>query len=789
MSEAHTKVERLLAEVVTVKTNGAATAARPGQLQLACDIMDRLEAARNDAAPADTQLAGEASTGVGKSFALLAGAFIDADDHGRRTVISTQQKTLQNQIVDIDAPDMQKAAANLGMKDIRVEILKGWGSYLCPVRAQETAAKLTGDESWVDFRERTKDEASAHADVVIDGATYDRRSVEHALDWALGNGHDTNSRNYGDMATFRPLEAKTTKGAADPAALITTTREDCLSESCPFWDDGCPVQASRSRANTADIVVTNHALLGLQAALGVPTVFGNKLLGDFENLMVDEAHDLADEVRTRGTQSFKADSLGRAAEKITAFINEAEQVNTRILENYLAGQEAAAATIRELTSIAGALGGREQALADALLETMYPAGDTGVPLDTVLPGKLSYDRGTAMDGIAAELIPLLEHAVEALKRTSEEGDATVQRNKDTESRRWAAISACGAMAGALARFTTKELPRVDATWVEARMVDGTLTGEGHLAPLNVAGRIRRRLWRNDKDNTPRASIAVSATMPDNFTRASGMAPGVECIQYESPYAAAYSNTALYIPKLTAEEIERLTVPATEENRRPSFNHKEHPYWALEKIGALVRANRGAALVLSATRGAGELYAQYLRRLFPRLQVLDQWSMNKEDAIRAWKDDESSVLVGTRSLMTGVDASGPTNSLVILDKISRDPEEPLLRSLVDHLAPTLGWEAAVCEVYVVPGANLLKQSGGRLVRRETDSGMFAVLDPRFHKANKPIPGQFGDDAKAIHKRAVRSFGKRIYDLDKALDFLEAQSASRTRLSDLLDRNAA
>lgn len=44
------------------------------------------------------------------------------------------------------------------------------------------------------------------------------------------------------------------------------------------------------------------------------------------------------------------------------------------------------------------------------------------------------------------------------------------------------------------------------------------------------------------------------------------------------------------------------MPATEENRRPTFNHKEHPFWAAEKVSALVRANRGAALVLSPTRG-------------------------------------------------------------------------------------------------------------------------------------------------------------------------------------------
>lgn len=782
MNESHAKVEQLLAEVVTVKTKGAATTARPGQLQLAFDIMDRLNAARTGGPAEETQLAGEAPTGVGKSFALLGAAFVDAAEHGRRTVISTQQKVLQNQIVDIDAPDMQAAAKNLGLPEIGVAVLKGWRSYLCLQKAEETAAALKGGtETWSEFRTRTEVIPSPAAEVVVDGVTYDGEAVGHALDWALG-GHDTDSPSYGDMDSYRsPAAMKSKAGGtlADAADLITIAKEDCLSESCPFWDNGCAPQNSRAVAQSAHVVVTNHALLGIQAALGVPTVFGNKLLGDFDNLMVDEAHDLADEVRTRGTQHFSAPSLRQAADRIDAFTEEAARANVYLLDTVYAGQESAKTTIRELEAVADYLRAHEAGVADAFKE--FIATDPEQVAEGKLPGPQSYDHGHALDELGVGIVERLEHAVTALKRTAESGDAFVQRSAESESCRWPAVSACESLAGKLGRFISKGPRRIDATWVEAKTAAGQLHGEGHVAPLNVASRIRTRLWRNAATNTPRASIAVSATMPENFVRSCGMEAEVGCFEYESPYASAYSNTALFVPRLGADEINRLTVPATDENPRASFNHKEHPYWASSYIGGLVRANRGAALVLAATRGAGEHYAFHLRRSFPNLVVLDQWSTNKEDAIKEWKDDESSVLVGTRSLMTGVDAYGPTNSLVIVDKIGRSPEEPLLKSLVTHLAPSLGWETAVNEVYVVPGANLLKQSGGRLVRRETDAGMFAVLEPRFHKANSAIPGHFGKNAKALHKRAVKSFGQRIYDYDKALDFLEAQSASRPQLS--------
>lgn len=776
MSQSHSKVERLLAEVVTVKTNGAATAARPGQLQLACDIMDRLDAARNGGTAAETQLAGEAPTGVGKSFALLAAAFIDANDHGRRTVISTQQKVLQNQIVTIDAPDMQQAAANLGMKDIGVEVLKGWQSYACLQRAQESADELTAGAGWKEYLEHSAD-AGQSGDVVIAGATYDRRSAEHALAWAFALDREDDGRDYGDMAAFRPLPAERQRGSwtpADPAQLITITSEDCLKADCPFWDNGCAPQKSRKRAAAADIIVTNHALLGIQAALGAKTVFGNKLLGDFDNLMVDEAHDLADEVRTRGTQTFTADTLKKAANKLLAFTREAEHINAVHAADDLSGQQAAADTIRDLEGVAGYLIDSEPAMEKALTDFLAVGGEG--PERTLLATR-SYHRVEDLDELAAGLLEALELAGTALARTADEGDAVVVRSKNSESPRWAAINACATLAGILERFTAKG-PKVDAAWIQARSLAAGQRGEGHIAPLDVATRIRRRLWKNGADH--RASIAVSATMPENFVRACGMDPEVPCFEYESPYTAAYGNTALYIPRLPANEIDQLTLAPAVENGKPSFNHAEHPYWAAAYVGGLVRANRGAALVLAATRAAGEHYAVHLRRLFPGVQILDQWSTEKEEAIRAWKDDESSVLVGTKSLMTGVDAFGPTNSLVIVDKITRSPEDPLLKDLVAYLALSMEWEEANREVYVVPGANLLKQSGGRLIRRESDSGMFAVLEPRFHKDNAGIPGHFGADVKKVHKRAVKAFRHKVYELDKALDFLEQQSAHRPRL---------
>ena len=68
-------------------------------------------------------------------------------------------------------------------------------------------------------------------------------------------------------------------------------------------------------------------------------------------------------------------------------------------------------------------------------------------------------------------------------------------------------------------------------------------------------------------------------------------------------------------------------------------------------------------------------------------------------------------------------------------------------------------------------------------------MFAVLEPRLHKANSDLPGHFSQEVKKVHKRAVRAFGQRIFDYNEALDFLENQSEGRPPLSSFKPPKAA
>src|SRR5690554_6377644 len=81
---------------------------------------------------------------------------------------------------------------------------------------------------------------------------------------------------------------------------------DCLGRHCPYADDCFPEHA-RKRAHQADVIVTNHAMLGI-AASGAPGV-----LPEHDVLVVDEAHELADRVTAQATAELSPSVLERAA--------------------------------------------------------------------------------------------------------------------------------------------------------------------------------------------------------------------------------------------------------------------------------------------------------------------------------------------------------------------------------------------------------------------------------------------------------------------------------------------
>jgi ATP-dependent DNA helicase DinG len=236
---------------------------RPEQLALALEV-ERAFGERR-------ALVAEAGTGTGKTLAYLVPAALS----GRKVVISTATKTLQDQLFHKDLPLVRDG---LGL-DIRATLVKGRGNYLCLQRLEraEREPSLLGPGA---------DEALAQVSA-----------------WAA-------STETGDRAEL----ALPDDFAGWPR--LSTTRETCLGARCPLHE-ACFVTRLRARAEASDIVVVNHALFFADLALRTQRGNGEGVLPRYEAVVFDEAHaleDAATEYFGVGVSSFRFEDLARDAQ-------------------------------------------------------------------------------------------------------------------------------------------------------------------------------------------------------------------------------------------------------------------------------------------------------------------------------------------------------------------------------------------------------------------------------------------------------------------------------------------
>ena len=191
-------------------------------------------------------LLAEAETGTGKTLAYL----IPALRSTRKVLISTHTRALQDQLVHRDLPSVQKV---LGAKR-RVALLKGRSNYLCPQRLSRFIA-TPQLEIWA------------------------KKSMLKVLEWSQ-------TTRDGDLSAL-PFDVFA-KGIGH---MVTATGDQCLGSRCGDFEQ-CPLMKARQKAQSADIVVTNHSLLLADAALKAGD-FG-ELLPDFDAYVLDEAHALPD---------------------------------------------------------------------------------------------------------------------------------------------------------------------------------------------------------------------------------------------------------------------------------------------------------------------------------------------------------------------------------------------------------------------------------------------------------------------------------------------------------------
>ena len=227
-----------------------------------------------------------------------------------------------------------------------------------------------------------------------------------------------------------------------------------------------------------------------------------------------------------------------------------------------------------------------------------------------------------------------------------------------------------------------------------------------------------------------------------------------------------------MPGLVPDELWRVT-KSSSYGSKPRFDtYERHPEFVRHLAANLVRANGGRALVLTAKTSDGKALVEHLRAELD-VPVYSQWDGENVAVVkRQWVADEESVLVGTRSLMTGVDAPGETCSLVIVDRPPRSPSNPVDDARVEALIDRSGfskWDADRL-VYVSDAATELQQAVGRLIRSEQDRGAVAVLDPRMLRGSAI---SYPEPTRRQYMRALEAFPVKSMQVDEAAGWLRAR----------------
>ncbi len=251
---------------------------RPGQVQMAEAVSAAMAEGRH--------LLVQAGTGTGKSLAYLVPALV----HGDPVVVATATIALQQQVVDRDLPALVEAVEPLLGRRPTYAILKGRANYLC---RNKVLGGMPDDDQ----------------DALFDPSpsTQLGRDVVRLREWLDQTG-------TGDRDELDP-------GVSDRAwRQVSVSARECLgAQKCPHGAD-CFAEQSRERAARADVVVTNHAMLAIDALESF------SILPEHDTVVVDEAHELVDRVTGVATDELTSAVVERVASRSRRLLDDTDDI-------------------------------------------------------------------------------------------------------------------------------------------------------------------------------------------------------------------------------------------------------------------------------------------------------------------------------------------------------------------------------------------------------------------------------------------------------------------------------
>lgn len=627
-----------------------------------------------DALNTGTRLLVEAGTGTGKSMAYLLPSIYYAVRNGQRVVISTNTINLQDQLYNKDIPALRACLP----VEFRAALLKGRANYLCLRR-------------WM-VLSRTPNLSPAEVQLLI-----------KTLVWL-------SSTATGDRAELNLSPAESALWSR-----VSAQAESCALSSCPQFRRGsCFVVRARREAESAHIVVVNHALLlsDLAAAGGV--------LPEYSHVIVDEAHHLEEE----------------ATEQLGFTLGWGD------LSSFLAGLHQVTASHRSAGFLSELLGAvRTKAMPPetlARLRRLVSEAEAGVEA-AIEEGRSFFEAVNCF---------LYDHAEERPRtaiRLRVTGAVRAQPGWSEIEVRWAELSRrLLSLRQQLERLVLAIQPLDDGEIVER---------EGILAEMSGFQSYLERLCTQGEEivSSPSANgiywIASGTMLEDLTLRSAPLHVGdilndalfscKDSVILTSATLTTEGSFDYVRERLGLEDARELMVGSPFDYKRSTLLYvvqdipepaKPSSQRAVESaVADIALAMEGRTLVLFTSHAQLRLTASAIR---PRLEdrgillLAHGLDGSRRRLLQAFMTTPRAVLMGTSSFWEGIDVVGDALSCLVIVKLPFSvPTDPIFAARSEAFEEPF-------RQYSVPQTILrLKQGFGRLIRSRTDRGIVVILDSR------------------------------------------------------------
>jgi ATP-dependent DNA helicase DinG len=619
----------------------------------------------------------QAGTGTGKSLAYIVPALV----HGRKVLVATATLALQRQLVERDLPAVVPALEKVLGREITYGIYKGVGNYICLQKMNSEEPDPDG-QVLLEVSSLGKDAQRLHAWAKSPGATGDRDDAPEV-----------------DRRVW---------------AANSLSGRECVGADVCAYGHQCFAALAKTRAQSADIVITNHTLLAIEI------VDSHPILPERDAVILDEAHEFMDRTTQAVTEELTSARVIRAA---------------AMARKHMPGKLADALT----------------KAADDFHDTMADYGQ-------------DVRQNPAMQGRLEEIPASLEAPI---RRVKEAAAAIVQSiSADEEAIGSDALAERARVKGAVNEINTtctKIMRNSDGQVLWYEPTFQTL----HLAPLSVSNVLRANLLTKTPVIATSATLSVGNSM-DAMARSIGFTVGgdedatsddgdidpsnVAMLDVGSPFDFA-NQGVLYLPK-------HLPEPGRE---------GVHPD-VLDELGELIDAAGGRTLALFSSWRGVEAADLHLRKVLAELPI-KIITQKRGDAVgplvERFAKDETSVLLGTMSLWQGVDVPGNSCVLVTIDRIPFPrPDEPVMSARAAQA--DAGGGSGFMQISLPRAALLLAQGTGRLIRSVEDRGVVAILDSRI--VNKrygsvllnSMPPLWRTSDKAVVRESLQRLSNQLKD---------------------------